>query len=310
VLQRLPFHGRYFRALAPFYPRVFESFDLQAYDLVVSSTSSWAKGVRVRPDAIHVCYIHTVSRFLFAYEQYVEGIAGRDGLAKAVRPLAERLAAWDRAAARRPTAYVANSRNVADRVRRYYEREAEVLPGPVELERWPQGAGTGEYFIVVSRLLPYKRVDIAIDACAQAGAPLLIVGSGPAEAALRERARGTPATLLGFLPDGDVSRLVGEARALLFPGEEDYGLVPLEAAAAGTPTIAYGAGGALETVIDGETGTFFFEPNAASLAAILRTFDRSRFSPARLRAHAAQYAPERFREGLRTFVDGIVARGA
>jgi glycosyltransferase involved in cell wall biosynthesis len=202
---------------------------------------------------------------------------------------------------------VANSRNVAERVRRYYDREADVLPGPVELERWPLGTGSGEYFIVVSRLLPYKRVDLAIDACALAGVPLLVVGGGPAEGALRERARGTTTTLLGFLPDADVSRLVGEARALLFAGEEDYGLVPLEAAAAGTPTIAYAKGGALETVIPSETGEFFAEQTAESLAAVLRTFDRSRYRAARLRAHAEQYAPERFRERLRALVDGVVA---
>lgn len=306
VLQRLPGHDRYFRGLAPFYPRVFEAFDLSAYDVVVSSTSSWAKGVRTRADAVHVCYIHTVSRFLFAYEAYVGGIAGRAGLARVARPLVERLAEWDRRAAQRPTAYVANSQNVAERVRRYYERDSEVLPGPVELDRWPIGPGNGEYFIVVSRLLPYKRVDLAIDACERAGVPLLVVGSGPAERALRERARGTTTTLLGFLPDAEVSRLVGDARALLFPGEEDYGLVPLEAAAAGTPTIAFGAGGALETVVAGQTGEFFAQPEPESLAAVLRTFDRGRYPARRLRAHAEQYSPERFRERFRAIVDRTI----
>lgn len=311
VLQRLPARNRYFRALAPLYPRIFEAFDLSAYDVVVSSTSSWAKGVRARPGAVHVCYIHTVSRFLFAYDAYVGGIAGRGLLARLLRPLVAGLVRWDREAASRPTLYVANSRNVAERVRRYYGREAEVLPGPVELERWPVGPGAGEYFIVVSRLLPYKRVDLAIDACALAGVPLLIVGSGPAERALRARARGTAATVLGFLPDDQVSRLVGNARALLFPGEEDYGLVPIEAAAAGTPTIAYAAGGALETIVAGETGEFFAEQTPASLAAVLRSFERARYPAARLRAHAEQYSPERFRERLRAIVDRAVAeRGA
>jgi glycosyltransferase involved in cell wall biosynthesis len=307
VLQRLPGRNRYFRALAPLYPAVFEAFDLSAYDVVVSSTTSWAKGVRTRPDAVHVCYIHTVSRFLFAYDAYVGGIAGRRVLANAARPLVGRLAAWDREAARRPTAYVANSRNVAERVRRYYEREAEVLPGPVDLERWPLGTGRGEYFIVVSRLLPYKRVDLAIDACALAGVPLLVVGTGPVERALRERARGTTTTLLGFLPDDQVSRLVGEARALILPGEEDYGLVPIEAAAAGTPTIAYAAGGALETVVAGRTGEFFADPRPESLAAVLRAFERRRYPAERLRAHAEQYAPDRFRRRFRAIVDRIVA---
>jgi glycosyltransferase involved in cell wall biosynthesis len=181
------------------------------------------------------------------------------------------------------------------------------LPGPVELDRWRIGSGSGEYFIVVSRLLPYKRVDLAIDACARAGVPLLIVGSGPAERALRERARGTTTTMLGFLPDAEVSRLVGDARALIFPGEEDYGLVPLEAAAAGTPTIAFGAGGALETIVAGETGEFFEAPHPESLAAVLRNFDRGRYPAQRLRAHAERYSPERFRERFRAIVDRVVA---
>lgn len=303
VLQRLPWNGRYFRALAPLYPLVFESMDLSEYDLVISSTTAWAKGVRVRPGAVHVCYIHTVSRFVLD-DAYVTGLAG-GGLALLARPVVARLAAWDRAVSRRPTAFIANSRNVAERVRRYYEREAEVLPGPVELERWPIGPGGGDYFVVVSRLLPYKRIDVAIRACALAGVPLLVVGSGPDQARLRALAAGTTTMLLGFLPDKDVVRLVGNARALLFPGEEDYGLVPLEAAAAGTPTIAYAAGGALETVLAGETGEFFESAEPEALAAILRAFDRARYRPERLRAHAEQYSPERFRSRLRELVDRV-----
>lgn len=263
--------------------------------------------MHTRPGAVHVCYIHTVSRFLFAYDGYVGPIARNGGAERLARPLVDRLAAWDREAAKRPTAYVANSRNVAERVRRYYEREADVLAGPVELDRWPVGRGRGEYFIVVSRLLSYKRIDVAIAACARAGVPLLVVGTGPAERQLRERARGTAATLLGFLPDAEVSRLVGDARAVILPGEEDYGLVPLEAAASGTPTIAYAAGGALETVIAGETGEFFAEQTADALAAVLRGFDRPRYDAARLRAHAEAYAPERFRERFRGLVDRVVA---
>jgi glycosyltransferase involved in cell wall biosynthesis len=305
VLQRLPWNGHYFRALAPLYPRIFESMDLGAYDLVISSTTAWAKGVRVRPGAVHVCYIHTVSRFVFD-GAYVEGLAG-NGLARAARPLVAGLAAWDRKAARRPTAFVANSRNVAERVRRYYGRESEVLPGPVELERWAIGPGSGEYFIIVSRLLPYKRIDLAVRACALAGVPLLVVGSGPAERSLRALAAGTSTTVLGFLPDADVARLLGNARALIFPGEEDYGLVPLEAAAAGTPVIAYAAGGALETVIPGETGEFFEQQEPEALAAVLRGFDRARYRPERLRAHAEENSPERFRSRFRALVDRVIA---
>jgi glycosyltransferase involved in cell wall biosynthesis len=304
LLDRLPGSGAYFRALAPLYPLVFERMDLRAYDVVVSSTSAWAKGVHVRPDALHVCYIHTVSRFLFAYEQYVGGF----GLGTLAKPLVERLCAWDLRAAARPTAYIANSRNVAARVQRYYGRDAYVLPGPVELDRLRVGTERDRYMIVVSRLLPYKRVDLAIDACAKAGVPLLVVGTGPAERALRQRAAGTTTTLLGFLPDDEVNALVGRARALIFPGEEDYGLVPIEAAAAGTPTIAYAAGGALETVIAGTTGAFFDVQDASALAGTIAAFDPAAYDRAALRAHAQTYAPERFRERLREIVSAVAAR--
>jgi glycosyltransferase involved in cell wall biosynthesis len=209
------------------------------------------------------------------------------------------LAAWDRRAAQRPTAFIANSRNVAQRVQRYYGRDAEVLACPVDVDRFTVGAGRGDYFVVVSRLLPYKQVERAIRACARAGVPLHVAGTGPHEAALRALAAGTRTTFHGYLDDGAVNALVGDARAAILPGEEDFGLVPLEAAAAGTPTIALRAGGALETIVDGETGAFFDEPDDASLAAAIAAFDRTRFSPQRLRAHAETFAPAQFVARLR-----------
>jgi glycosyltransferase involved in cell wall biosynthesis len=307
-LQRVPLGRRYFRALAPLYPRAFESFDLSGYDLVVSSTTSWAKGVLVRPGAVHVCYINTPSRYLFAYEHYVGGF----GFGKIAKPLVSSLSAWDRRAAGRPTAFIANSRNVAERVRRYYGREAFVLPCPVDVDRFRSAPGAqkkGDYFLVLSRLLPYKRIDRAIDAAARAGVKLLVAGEGPAARALRQRTRGTTTELVGFVPDENVAALVAEARAVIVPGEEDFGLVPLEAAAAGTPTIALRRGGALETVIEDVTGAFFDEPTVDSLARVLQAFDPSRFDPNRLRRHAEQFAPSRFIARLRAAVGEIVQHG-
>jgi len=297
-LQRIPLSRRYFRALAPLYPRAFESFDLAAYDLVVSSTTAWAKGVITRPGAVHVCYINTVSRFAFDYDRYVGGF----GIGTLARPLIDRLVAWDKRAAARPTIFVANSRNVADRVRAYYGREALVLPCPVDVDRYTIGPGKGDYFVIVSRLLPYKAVDRAIVACALAGVPLHIIGTGPAEAALKAVAAGTQTTFHGYLDDASVNRIVGNARAAILPGEEDFGLLPLEAAAAGRPTIAYARGGALETIVAGETGAFFSDPTPESLAGVLRAFDAAAFHPERLRAHAASFAPPRFIERFRAIV--------
>ncbi len=183
ALQHIPGAGRYFRFLAPLYPAAFERFDLSDYDLIVSTTTSWAKGVRFRADAVHVCYIHSVSRFAFDYERYVGGF----GWGTLARPLVGRLVAWDRRAAARPTQFIANSRNVAGRVQRYYGREAYVVHCPVDIERFSVGPGDGDYFLVVSRLLAYKRIDLAIEACRLARVRLLVVGDGPARRALEAR---------------------------------------------------------------------------------------------------------------------------
>jgi glycosyltransferase involved in cell wall biosynthesis len=295
-LARIPFANQSFRALAPFYPRAFESFDFSGYDAIVSSTTAWAKGIRVPPGAVHVCYINTVSRFAFARNEYVPRYA---------RPFVARLIEWDRRAAQLPTVFVANSRNVAARIRQYYGRDSLVLHCPADLERFTIGPGTGEYFIVASRLLPYKRIDLAIRAATLANVPLLVAGTGPAEASLRRFARGTSTTMLGFVSDAKLNELIGNARAAIVPGEEDFGLVPLEAAAAGRPTIAYRSGGALETIVEGETGAFFDDPTAESLAATLRSFDAARYDPQSLRAHAELFSPARFIERLRAIVDRV-----
>ena len=303
ALAKLPLANRYFRALAPFYPRAFEAFDFSGFDTIVSSTTSWAKGIIVPPGAVHVCYINTVSRFLFAYDEYVGGF----GMRHVGRRLVERIIAWDRLAAARPTAYVANSRNVAARIKEHYGRDAFVLHCPVDVDRFTAGPGDGGYFFIASRLLPYKRIDLAIRACAIANVPLVVAGSGPAEKALRALAWGTTTTMLGFVSDAELNRLLGNATAALLPGEEDFGLVPLEAAAAGRPTIAYRAGGALETVRPGITGEFFDERDPQSLAAVLRAFDATRYEAGALRAHAMDFSPEKFKAALRSLVAEVRA---
>ena len=296
-LARMPGANRFFRYLAPFYPRAFEAFDLSGYDTIVSSTTAWAKGVIVPPGAVHVCYINTVSRFAFAYDQYV-------GTSLA-RPLIARLVEWDKRAALRPTQFVANSRNVAERVKRYYGRESIVLHCPVDVDRFTIGTGSGGYFFIASRLLPYKRIDLAIRAAAIAGVPLLVAGTGPADASLRELARGSTTTMLGFVSDERMNDLLGSARAAILPGEEDFGLVPLEAAACGRPTIAYRGGGALETIVQGETGEFFDSQTPESLAGVLRNFDEVQYDPHRLRAHAQTFSPDRFIARLQAIVEQV-----
>jgi len=310
-LQWFPGSTRYFRLLAPLYPAAFEAFDLSAYDTIVSTTTAWAKGVRFRPDAVHVCYIHTVSRFAFAYDQYVAGFTGgpRGRFAPLARAMVGRLVAWDKEAALRPTAFIANSRNVARRVRAYYGREAFVAHCPVDIERFTVGPGDGDYYLVVSRLLPYKRIELAIAAAALANVRLLVVGSGPARVALEKAAAGTRTDFAGQLSDEDLRGVMGRARAIVVPGEEDYGLVPLEANAAGRPAIAYGRGGALETIRPGVTGEHFAEATALSLAQTLRRFDPDRYDPATLRAHAESFGPEPFKARFAALIGEIVRSG-
>lgn len=297
-LQRFPARDKLFRAFAPLYPLAFETLDLSGYDTIVSSTTAWAKGVRVPAGAIHVCYVNTVSRFVFDERRYVGGF----GVARLATPVVRALAAWDRVAALRPTRLVANSRNVAERIARYYGREADVLPCPVDVDRFTRGAGRGEYFIVISRLLAYKNIELAIAACARIGAPLHVVGEGPHAAVLRRVAHGTATTFHGYVDDPTLDALLGDARAAIVPGEEDFGLVPLEAAAAGTPAIALRAGGAAETIAEGVTGEFFDRADERALASVLAGFDRTRYDPAVLRAHAETFAPAGFIERLRAIV--------
>jgi glycosyltransferase involved in cell wall biosynthesis len=299
-LQRMPFVRHYFRYLAPLYPGAFERFDLSEFDTILSSTTSWAKGVRVPTGAVHVSYLNTVSRFAFDYDAYVGGLGG--SAARLARPLVRRLVEWDYGAAQRPTVLVANSRNVARRIERYYGRSAQVLHCPVDVDRYTVGTGAGDYFVAIARLLPYKRVDVAIAACALAGVPLFVVGSGPAESALRAAAQGTQTRFSGALSDAELNALVGRSRGVIVAAEEDFGLVPLEAAAAGRPAIAYGAGGALETIEDGVTGEFFAAQEPEALAAVLRRFDGGRYDPLALRKHAERFAPERFVARLREII--------
>jgi glycosyltransferase involved in cell wall biosynthesis len=301
ALQRLPGASSYFRALLPFYPRVFESIDLSAYDLVISSTTSFAKGVRTRPTTLHVCYMNTPTRFLWRQQGYAY-----DVVPWAARPLfaalVPQLRRWDLAAAARPQRIIANSANVASRIRAIYGRDSDVLHCPASLEGFAPVPLVEDYYLVAARLLTYKRIDLAIEACNSLRAPLVVMGEGPDDARLRELA-GPTIRFAGRVDDRDRCRLFARARAVIVPGIEDFGLVPIEAAASGRPTVAFAAGGALETVVEGGTGIFFREPSADALAAALQSLSPESFDRSTLAAHAQTFSPERFRHGLRSLID-------
>jgi glycosyltransferase involved in cell wall biosynthesis len=300
-LSRLPGARRHFRSLLLLYPSAFELLDFRGFDVVISSTTSFAKGVRVPAGTLHVCYMNTPTRFLWNRDEYASGV-----VPPLLRPLyaaaIPALRRWDLKAAARPHRIIANSRNVAERIRSAYGRESDVLHCPASIDGFNAGGAAGDYYLVAARLLRYKRIDLAIEACNALAAPLVIMGGGPDEARLRAIA-GPTVRFAGHVSDDERIGLFERARAVIVPGIEDFGLVPIEAAAAGKPSVAFAAGGALETIVEGETGVFFREASADALVRALQALHPGAFDPEKLAAHARTFSPERFRAGLGALID-------
>jgi glycosyltransferase involved in cell wall biosynthesis len=284
-LQKLPSVDRLFRHYFMLYPFAVENFDLSAYDLIFSSSSGYAKGVRRRRNAIHVCYCHTPMRWVWRYDDYVAR-EGFGGAARAALPyLLWGLRKWDLRASRQPNYYIANSQLVARRIKKIYGREAFVIPPPIDVQRFKMSDEVDDYYLVLSRLMPYKRIDVAIEACKRMNRRLIIIGDGPDRARL-EKIADDRIEFMGRQPDEVVNYFASRCQALLFPGEEDFGMVPLEVNAAGRPVIAYRSGGALETVVENVTGVFFDQQNGHSLAAAIEEFESLKWRQEALRHHA------------------------
>ncbi len=287
-LQRLPSIERRFRHYFMLYPFAVENFDLSQYDLIFSSSSGYAKGVRRRRNAIHVCYCHTPMRWVWRYDDYV----AREGFGGVVRwalpLLLWGLRKWDLRASQQPNYYIANSRLVAQRIRKIYGREAFVIPPPIDVNRFQMSVEIDDYYLVLSRLMPYKRIDLAIEACKRTNRRLIVIGDGPDRARL-EKLGDDRIEFLGRQPDAIVNYYLSRCRALLFPGEEDFGMAPLEANAAGRPVIAYRGGGAVETVEENLTGVFFDQASAGALAEAVEKFEGLRWNQQTLRSHAEKF---------------------
>jgi len=287
-LQKLPALDRRFRHYFMLYPLAVEHFDLSQYDLIFSSSSGYAKGVRRRRNAIHVCYCHTPMRWVWRYEDYVA--RERFGtMARATLPfLLWGLRRWDLRASQQPNYYIANSRVVARQIKQVYGREAFVIPPPIDVNRFQMSTETSDYYLVLSRLMPYKRIDLAIEACKRANRRLVVIGDGPDRSRL-EALADDRIEFLGRQPDEIVNYYASRCRALLFPGEEDFGMAPLEANAAGRPVIAYRGGGAVETVEEGTTGIFFDQADSRALAQAIEKFENLRWDQSALRRHAEKF---------------------
>ena len=306
-MQKLPLLKRHFKAYLLFYPGAIERFDLREYDLVISSSSAFGKAAITRPGALHICYCHTPMRFVWDYERYMEREQYGSPVRAILVPVLRRFRTWDVKTASRPNLYVANSTVVADRIKRFYGRDSIIVPPPVAVQRFTPVDAPEDFYLIVSRLNPYKRVDLVVKAFNDLGRKLVIIGDGPDRAVLQKMAKPN-ITFLGRLPDPQVADYYARCKALLFPGDEDFGIVPLEANAAGRPVIAFKAGGALDTVIDGETGIFFSELTPESLSAAVLRAEKTTWDSVAIRKHAEDYAEPRFRERFMRLVESEVEK--
>lgn len=310
VIQRLPGGVRHYRWYLGFMPMAVEFFDLREYDLVISDTSSFAKGVITLPDTLHICYCHTPTRYLWSdAHQYLNELKYNKWFKKIISLVLSRLRIWDYNAAQRVDYFIANSKMVAGRIKKYYRRESEVIYPPVETTKFslstklpsPEEA----YFLAGCRLVPYKRIDLVIEAFNILGGNyrLKIFGDGLDEKRLKKLA-GTNANIefVGRVNVEEQARLYQNALAFINPQEEDFGITPVESMASGRPVIAYRKGGVLETIIDGQTGLFFDEQTPESLVAVLKNFNSDNFNPQAIRTHAEQFSVANFKQQIEEFV--------
>jgi glycosyltransferase involved in cell wall biosynthesis len=310
MLQHLPGVRHYYRYCLPLFPAAIEQFDLDRYDLVISTSHCAAKAVVKTGRARHLCYCFTPMRY--AWDQF-DAYFGQEraGTMKSrlLRPALNALARWDAGTAGRVDRYVAISHHVASRIRRYYNRQADVIYPPVDTGFYSPGDAvqSDNFLLIVSALVPYKRIDVAIEASRLAQMPLRIIGSGPERDALSALAArtGADAQLLGALSDDDVRDHYRRAAAVLLPGEEDFGIAPVEAQACGTPVIALGRGGALETVLDGVTGVLVDAPTPAALAAGIARAKQMTFDRAAIRSHAVTFDRAVFSQAIQSTIEGV-----
>lgn len=313
IVQRLPQPARFYRHYLPLYPAVVETIDLDGYDLVISSSHCCVKSVIPRGGARHLCYCHSPMRYAWdQFDSYFGPAQVGKWPSRALRPVMAGLARWDRSTAGRVNRFLANSQYVAGRIRRYYNRESTVVYPPVDTEFFRPGPGASPSAgaLVVSALVPYKRLDIAIEACRQARMPLTIVGRGPEEGRLRRLADGAPVEFLGWRSDEEIRLLYQSASVVLLPGTEDFGIVPVEAQACGTPVVAFGEGGACESVLDGVTGVLVPQADASAFAGAIARVTAMGPDRRAIRSNAERFSIARFKSGFMAAVDETRAGAA
>lgn len=304
-IQKLPFAQTKHYAYLPLMPYAFENFDLSKFDIVISSSHSCAKGIITKPQTLHICYCHSPMRYAWDNcHEYFEQFGVPSLLRRKAKKILHELRIWDRLAAERVDAFIANSEHVKKRIWKYYKKDSTVIYPPIETKTFniKHGELNERYFLAVGRLTPYKRFDLLIDVFNDLNLPLVIVGTGKDEKNLKKRA-GRFITFLGTVPDDELADIYGRAKALVFPQSEDFGIIPLEAMATGKPVIAFGSGGALETIIPGETGLFFYEQTHESLKKAVLEFGALKWDAEKIRKHCEKFDRAIFEKNLKNFIE-------
>lgn len=305
IIQKLPGGISHYQWYMPFMPMAVEFFDLSGYDLVISDSSSFAKGVITSSRTLHVCYCHTPTRYLWSdTHQYINELKYNKYFKKVISLVLNYIRMWDRLAADRVDKYIANSRFVAKRIKKYYKRDSFVIYPPVETDQFKIAGSVGDYFLIGGRLAPYKRIDLAIAAVKKTGKKLKIYGDGIDLVRLKKMAKGyANIEFLGWVDEAAKAELYSSCLAFIYPQEEDFGITAVEAEASGRPVIAFRRGGALETVQDGISGVFFSEQTVDSLAQAINNFDASKFNPKIIKEWAEKFSVARFKNEIAEYLE-------
>lgn len=305
-IQKLPFAKDKYRNYLPLFPLAIEQFDLSGYDVVLSSSHAVAKGVLTHSNQLHIAYVHTPIRYAWdLYHQYLRE-SGLDGGLKGMlaKYFLHKIRLWDASTANRVDHYVANSRYIARRIKKTYGKPSDIIYPPVDVDKFTLREAKEDFYLTASRMVPYKKIDLIVEAFSQTDKRLLVIGDGPDMAKIKSKA-GKNVELLGFASDETMADLMGRAKAFVFAAEEDFGITPVEAQACGTPVICFGRGGARETVLDGESGLYFMEQNAKELLAAVAKFEQNydKFEPTKIRENSLKFSRARFEAEIKSYVE-------
>ncbi|MFH2105211.1 MAG: glycosyltransferase [Parcubacteria group bacterium] len=302
-IQNLPGGPRRYKWYLAWMPAAIEQFDLSSYDVVLSDCSAYSKGIVTKPETLHICYCHSPTRYLWSdTHSYTEELKQPSIIKKGLPIILNRIRVWDRQAAERVDKFVTNSKNVTDRINKYYFRDSDVIYPPVEVKSFGKPAKVQDYYLIVSRLRPYKRVDLAIEAFNALEFPLKVVGTGEEYKKLKKLANNN-IEFLGPVSDKEKNKLLASCKAFIHPQEEDFGIAAVEAMAAGRPVIAYKKGGALETVKEGVTGEFFEDQTPWSLVDAVREFEADKYDPAVIQKRVADFDVSIFKKKIKDYVE-------